>query len=355
MNGRAPSNARGTKSGKSAGMNPGMNAGTTAAADRKPPRLGSGQSRGAALGRKVLGRGAASAPIVPAASVPGRALTLVVAIMSYLACLTIGAVTVVQGAATDWSRDLTREVTIQVRPVDGVDMGEALDRASSIASAAPGIGTVQVLSNDETRALLQPWLGSGLDLDALPVPRLISVQVADPAKADLAALGAEIAQRVKGASLDDHSAWSAHMAAMAASVVAGGLIVLALVMTAMMLCVVFATRAAMAANREVVEVLHFVGAESRFIAREFQRHFWRLGLRGGLFGGAMAVVTYLAIGFADRNGAGTPEADQAHALFGSLSVGWLGYLATVLVAAFAAFLAAATSRLAVQGHLSRLS
>ncbi len=293
-------------------------------------------------------------PIVPAATVPGRALILVVAIMSYLACLTVAGVGVVETAARDWSRDLNREVTIQIRPVDGVDMGTALDKAVSLAEATPGVGTARVLSADETRALLQPWLGTGLDLDSLPVPRLIAVDVRDPATADLAGLAAALGREVKGASLDDHSAWSAHMAAMAASAVAGGFAILVLMITAMVLCVVFATRAAMAANREVVSVLHFVGAENRFIAREFQHHFWMLGLKGGLAGGVLAIATFLALSLANRETA-SPGTDQAHALFGSFAIGWPGYAATLAITALAALLAAWTSRFAVHSYLKRLS
>ncbi|WP_334175438.1 ABC transporter permease [Pseudoxanthobacter sp.] len=327
-----------------------------AQAGRRLPGVPALDPAAAAPKRRPFGRRsrAGLAPIVPAATVPGRALILVVAIMCYLACLTVAGVGIVEEAASDWSRDLNREVTIQIRPLDGVDMGAALDKAVSLAEGTPGIGTARVLSADETRALLQPWLGSGLDLEALPVPRLIAVDVSDPARADLAGLSAALSRDVRGASLDDHSVWSSHMAAMAASAVAAGFAILVLMMTAMVLCVVFATRAAMAANREVVEVLHFVGAENRFIAREFQHHFWMLGLKGGLAGGALALVTFLGLSLSGRSPA-SPAADQAHALFGTLSIGWPGYVATLAIAALAALLAAWTSRLAVHSHLRRLA
>src|ERR1700688_3172810 len=57
--------------------------------------------------------------IVPQSSIAGRSLAAVVAIMTFLAALTIGAVTMVLGAASDWRSDVAREVTIQVRPVSG--------------------------------------------------------------------------------------------------------------------------------------------------------------------------------------------------------------------------------------------
>lgn len=294
------------------------------------------------------------APIVPANSVQGRSLVLVIAIMSYLACLTVGAVTLVHDAATGWQSEVAREATIQIRPIDGVDLGAAVDRAVAIAEAAPGIGSVRALSEDDTRDLLAPWLGSGIDLAALPVPRLVAVEVDDPAAADIAKLAADLAA-VKGATLDDHSAWTARLSSMAAAVVLGGFAVLAMVLVAMSLSVAFATRAAMASNRQVIEVLHFVGAENAFIAREFERHFLMIGLKGGLAGGLAALLTFAALGLLRRGASGSAEAEQMAALFGSASIGLAGTVASLGVVALVALVTALTSRIAVHRHLATLT
>lgn len=258
-----------------------------------------------------------SAPIVPSQAVAGRALTLVVAIMSFLACLTIGMVTVIHDAANAWSNDLLREVTIQIRPAQGVDMLREIEKAISIAETRKGVGAVRALSDAQTRELLQPWLGTGLDLESLPVPRLIQVEIEDGARFDLTGLRVAISDGVSGASVDDHSLWTGRLASMANAVVLAGLAILALVLASMVLSVVFATRAAMAGNKDVVEVLHFVGAEDSFVAREFQRHFLLLGLKGGLAGGMSASAVFIVLGvFADGN-TGFAAMEQAMVLFGA--------------------------------------
>jgi len=318
-------------------------------------RLPIGWARAGLRDPRPAEAGGPQSPIVPAASVQGRALVLVVAIMSFLACLTVGAVALVDAAADSWRSDIGREVTIQIRPLDDADTGAAVDRAVALAEAMPGVGTVRAVSEDETKRLLEPWLGSGVDLAALPVPRLVTIEIADPAKVDFARLRADLAREVKGASLDDHSAWTERLSAMASTVVAGGLAVLALVLAAMALSVVFATRAVMAANAQVIEVLHFVGAENAFIARQFERHFLMVGLRGGAAGGVLACLVFLALGAARRGAAGSAEAEQAAALFGAASVGAGGYLACLAVVALVAAITAVTSRLAVHRHLATLT
>ena len=65
-----------------------------------------------------------------------------------------------------------------------------------------------------------------------------------------------------------------------------------LVIAATMLSVTFATRGAMATNKTVIEVLHFVGAKNGFIAGNFQRHFLILGLEGGAIGGGAAIALF---------------------------------------------------------------
>lgn len=295
-----------------------------------------------------------AAAIVPPQSVAGRALTLVVAIMSFLACLTVGAVSIVWDAADAWQNDLVREITIQIRPTEGVDMLREIDKAVALAQEFPGISAVRALSDAETKDLLEPWLGEGLELEGLPVPRLIQITVGDPALLNLSQLRNAVSQQVTGASVDDHSIWTSRLSAMAGAVVAGGFAIMILVLGSMVLSVVFATQSAMAGNKDVVSVLHFVGAEDGFIAREFQRHFLMLGLKGGVSGGVAAILCFVIVDMLTRQGSGQAGSDQLSALFGSVSVSLPGYLGVFAVVFLVAILTALTSGLAVKAHLAKV-
>lgn len=287
------------------------------------------------------------AAIVPEASVASTALTLVIAIMTYLASLTLGAVSMINDTARGWQSDIAREVTIQVRPVEGVDLAEAVRNASQIAESYPGVNGVTVIGEGVMTKLLEPWLGSGLDLGELPVPQLLTVAIDEENPPDLTAMKVKLIESVPGASLDDHRAWLDRLVAMAQTTIIAGFLVFLMMMAATVLTVIFATRGAMSGNAHVIEVLHFVGAEQRFIANEFQKHFLMLGLRGALAGGALAVVTFLIIGLWVWLRQNDPAAEQASALFGSFSVGLAGYAGTVLLIFAIAALTAVTSRFTV--------
>lgn len=288
-----------------------------------------------------------AAAIVPDRSIAGRSLVAVVAIMTFLAALTAGGVQLIAAAASDWSSAVSREVTIQVRPIDGHDTEAEVARAVDTARGFDGISDVRAYTRAETESMLVPWLGEGLDFSDLPVPRLIVVKVASGATPDFKALRTALAQRVSGASLDDHRFWIERLAAMASTIVGAGVVVLLLMIVATALSVVFATTGAMAGNREVVEVLHFVGAHDSFIANEFQRHFLALGLKGGLAGGGAAALGFSLAHLMSRQFVATAGGDQMEALFGSFSMGWKGYAAILGAVALVATITAATSRFTV--------
>ncbi len=293
-------------------------------------------------------------PLVPRNSISGSALIAVVAIMTFLASLTTGAVMLVNQAASEWESDVAREVTIQVLPAPNRDVDATVERAAAVARAFAGIGDVRVYTKEESAKLLEPWLGSGLSLADLPVPRLIVVKIASGATPDLPQLRRLLAEQVPGAMLDDHRGWVDRMRAMAGTAVAVGIGVLLLMFAATILSVTFATRGAMATNKTVIEVLHFVGAKNRFIAGNFQRHFLLLGLQGGAIGGGGAIFLFALASMMSGWFSGTAGGDQTSAMFGTFSIGLAGYVGVLCQVALTAVVTAVTSRHTVNRTLESI-
>lgn len=293
-------------------------------------------------------------PLVPRNSISGRALIAVVAIMTFLASLTTGATVLVSRAAGEWQSDISREVTIQVSPAPGRDLDATVDKAVAAARDYPGIAEVQPFSKEESTKLLEPWLGSGLSLDELPVPRLIVLKIAPGAAPDFAQLKRVLSDQAPGAVLDDHRGWMDRMRTMARTAVGASIGILILMFIATMLSVTFATRGAMATNKSVIEVLHFVGAKNGFIAQHFQQHFLVLGLQGGAIGGGAAIILFLLAGFISRWFAGTAAGDQTSVFFGSFSIGLAGYVFVLVQVALIAAVTALTSRQTVNNTLEMI-
>jgi cell division transport system permease protein len=283
-------------------------------------------------------------PIVPRASISGRALVAVVAIMTFLASITTGTVFLISASAAEWQSEVASEITVQVRPSAGRDLERDVTAAAEAMRTQPGIVQVKSFSKDESAKLLEPWLGSGLSIEQLPVPRVVVARVQPGTTLDLAGLRRAVTQVAPSASVDDHRAWIERMRSMTGATVFAGVGILALVIVATIISVSFATRGAMAANRPIVEVLHFVGAGDRYIANHFLRHFLRLGLEGGVIGGGAAM---LGFGFSESIASwfsGTPVGDQFAALLGTFSLPPSGYLALAVQAVAIAAITAWASR-----------
>src|SRR2546421_1350250 len=150
-----------------------------------PPRLEPGERAPRSRSRRRNDPSQTTAPIVPAGSVTGRSLTLVITIMCFLACLTAGAVYMMNQSASAWLRDIASEVTVQIEVKERGDVDKLVADVSNFLSRQPGIASVRAISIADAAQLLEPWLGQTDALKTLPVPRLVAIELDRQAPPDL--------------------------------------------------------------------------------------------------------------------------------------------------------------------------
>lgn len=226
-----------------------------------------------------------------------RFLPGIVALMVYLASLSLAGMLVIHDVVERWDRGLSGTLTVELPPApEGAEPDAGVPLALGVLRATPGVLSAEPIDARRTAALLEPWLGGGVDAADLPLPRLIDLRIDVGAGVDVAALGAWIAAAVPGARLDDHRRWLDRVirTALALEAVAGAIVIL--VGLAAVLAVVFATRTGLAIHHGIVEVLHLIGARDGYIARQFEWHALHLGLKGGGVGLVLAALTLLGIG-----------------------------------------------------------
>lgn len=271
--------------------------------------------------------------IIPSSAASLTSLTVTLAVMSYLACLAIGALILVDRAVTNWTSGLAREMTVQVRMIRNADLQQELEKARAIVAAFPGIVKVEVLDEGASGRLLEPWLGTR-SLEGLPLPRLIRVLADTANPPDTEALEKALAA-VKGARLDTHRKWEAELTRMARALSVLSYAVLGLISVSAVAIVIFATRAVLQANRHIVDLLHLVGARDSFIARQIDGRFLRTGMLSGLIGVGLGLLTFLLLGLFGGGGDSGVAAASRNLLFSApkIAVWSYGFLFTVPVAA----------------------
>ncbi len=182
-------------------------------------------------------------PLVPVDTVAGRALMAVIAILTFLAALSAGAAVLAARASDQWRGAVSDEMTIQIRPDSHRNLDEDVARAVAMARALDGIESVRAVPKAESDKLLEPWLGTGLDLVELPVPRLIVLKLKPGASPDVARFGPALRNDVPTAILDDHRLWLRRLSAMASTIIVSGFVIVLLVLTAAALAVARASDA----------------------------------------------------------------------------------------------------------------
>ncbi len=243
------------------------------------------------------------APLLPRQDGRDRSLTFVVACLCFLACLSIYAMLASSRAAGGWKQELAASATVQVRPKPGETGGEAAASAAEVLAGLPGVTEVQALDRAAAEKLLEPWLGKGNIPDDLPIPHLVTVELDPLHPASVASMNTALGAGGLDATVDDHRRWMHDVEASGAAVRGVAIIGTLLVAAAAGAVIAFATRAGLAARRDVVEVLHLSGARDRYIAGLFQRRFAFLAARAGLYGAlAAAGAAALARGLGGSDG-----------------------------------------------------
>ncbi len=280
----------------------------------------------------------------------GRHMPLIIALMVYLAALALAGALSVNSAVSRWNRDLTGTLTVQVPPAEDSSAAgraleaERLDTVVRLLRATPGVARVAPLDRSQAAALIEPWLGAEA-LEDLPLPRLIDVTLAPGREVDLAFLAKRLEAAVPGTTVDDHRKWVKDLLDLARTVEVVVAAILLLIGGATGLVIVFATRSSLAIHSKVIEVLHLIGAQDKYIARQFQHHAMSLALRGGLLGLALAVATLVGLRYAAYSG---------EALLPRLALEPWQWAVLAGIPAATALLASLTARLTVLRTLSRM-
>lgn len=268
--------------------------------------------------------------VVPPTGFTARLTIFASAAMAFLAVFAL-ALTLATGRLADrWGEALAKSATIRISaPVDQMDA--QILAVTEILATTPGVKEARPLSEDEQRALLEPWFGPDLPLEHLPIPRLVEV-IEDDDGIDADGLRARLAGEAPGAILDDHARWREPLVKSATRLRWLGWIAIVLITTLVGVVITLAASAALSANEQVIRVLRLIGARDSYIAHAFVR---RYTLRA--FGGAAAgtILGMLALLLLPSAG---PEGEFLTGL-GLQGFEWLWPLLIPPFAALVAFLA----------------
>ena len=272
-------------------------------------------------------------------------LDFVIAVMAFLAALALGASLIADRAAEGWQSGLAGKLTIQVLPPETGDARAGLETqvqaALDVLGATPGIAHAALMSDTDTEALVEPWIGKNNLVAEIPLPRLIDATITPGEQVDIPALTQKLKTAAPQALLDDHSRWISRLGALAGTVRYSAYGILLLIAIATAAAVSFATRAGLSAHHEMVELLHQMGALPSFIARTVEWHYFISTLVAALTGAVFAAALFLGAGGLESFGV------EAVPFLPPLALKWNEIPWLLAVPAAASVIAWATARISV--------
>jgi cell division transport system permease protein len=223
----------------------------------------------------------------------GPSLSIVLAVMIFLATLSLAGAIALSAQASQWGRGLDGEITVEVSHLGrNADSTTArADRAAALIRTQKDVRGVRILPPTEVAALLKPWF-EDLPIDKdLPLPTLISVHVDKDGAADALK---QILAPIAGVSLDDHGKFVDGLSRLANFARGIAITIIALISGVTLLMIGFAVRIGFDLHHELIDLLHTLGASDGFIAGQFQRYAVRLAMVAGAIGFGIAMATLIA-------------------------------------------------------------
>ena len=276
-----------------------------------------------------------------------RFLPWLIAFMVFLAAFSIAGLFVLNDLARHVGQGVGDTLTVQL-PAAKSAAADAQRRSNilGLLRRTTGVRRADAISHSEVVELLRPWLGQAATSAELPLPQIIDVEIDRDSGLTAAALARRIGAQLEGVTVDDHRTWLKGLIDAIHSTEIIAVIVVLLIVLATVGTVIFTTRTGMALQREAIEILHFVGARDRYIARQFAIRATMLGLTGGVAGVAGAVPALLILGYI------AGQLDSG--LLPQISLRFGGWSAIGLLIPLAALIAMITARLTVLRTLAKI-
>ncbi len=234
-------------------------------------------------------------PILPRTNLAGFTLGMVTVVMSFLACIALGATLLVGVATQHWLTRTTSAMTVQIIETKTQTAQEQVEAVMRVLQDTPDIDYIEQLDKPALTGLLEPWLGAGNVPEDLPLPVIITIT-----PRDYDAFSGDVLQRrlqavAPGAQLDTHGLWRKTLQDTAWNLRLFSILILALVGFATATVILLSVRAGFATNVHTLEVLHQIGAHDGYIARLFDGHFTRLTLISATIGTVLASAIFYSL------------------------------------------------------------
>ena len=229
-------------------------------------------------------------------------LQVMISIAVFLFGVTLAGVLSINSMLVTWNNSILGSLTVQVMPINAIDEEQAKsqtlaeqEKAVELLRNKIEVEKVTPLTDNQLQKLIQPWLGDGVDIKDLPMPRLIDVKLKKGVEVDFMQWAEELAQTAPQASLDNHKLWLNKLIKFADGLKLLALTVLVLVVLITSGAIFYFTQTSLGLHKYIIEILHLMGAKDTYVAQQYAKRTAWLGFLGGIYGLGLAIPTIFVI------------------------------------------------------------
>lgn len=276
-------------------------------------------------------------------------MELMTACAVFLFSVTTAGVLAVNSMIGKWNDGAMNSFTVQVMPVTGNETSATtegeVEKVVSFLRKQNGIEEVTALDDEMHEKLIRPWLGDGVDIKNLAMPRLIDVQMARRNNINFDNLSAKLTEVSEYASLDSHKLWLSKLIKFANSLKTLAIIVLGIVTTICVVSIFFATKTNLGLHKDIIEILHLMGAKDTYIAQQYARRAAKLSAISGACGFVASLIVIWGIAHISQ--------DLEGGIIKEAGLTFASWCKILLIPFMVSALATATSYFAVKNTLEK--
>ena len=276
-------------------------------------------------------------------------LEIMMAITVFLFAVALSGYFLVDTVVNKWNQNIAGSLTVQIMPSETeLTEDEAnlrLNKVITFFYNFPNVSKVVLVSEQQMQQLMSPWLGADTDITDLPMPKLLDVYLENE-NFDYEKTAAELKELAPYASIDDHRIWLHRLLELAASVKTVAVSVLLMILAVCVLSIFYATCTSLGIYKDIIAILHIMGAQDGYIAKQYARRGFVIGLFSGVVGLLLALLSFRFLAYM--------SADMEQGLIGNLSLTAANWLALCSLPPITACISMATAYYAVTKTLRKI-
>lgn len=226
-------------------------------------------------------------------------LEIMSTISVFLFTITLAGFFMINSLVSNWDKGIVNGFTVQVMPNEKVSDADELNlRVNKVVNFfenSQGVEKVKIITDIHVAKLMAPWLGSNIDITSLPMPKLVDVRVSKDFKTDFDVIAKELYKIAPYTSVNAHQVWLNKLIAFAQSVKLLALCILLLVLSISAFSIFYATKTSLGIHRNIIEILHIMGATDDYIAKQYARRGFFIGLLSGVVGVVLSSISLWSI------------------------------------------------------------